>query len=95
MSKLTQEEVQSLICVIKNSDKYAAAGFSIDVSGCGEDLGTIQFSTIPESAASKISKRQKGYWSKVKRVASKNKIPIAEARKIISDEKEKKAKKSA
>jgi hypothetical protein len=84
MSKLTQEEVQSLICVIKNADKYASAGFSINVSGCSEELGTIQFST---SSASKISKRQKGYWSKVKRVASKNNISVAQARKIISAEK--------
>ena len=96
MSMLTQEEVQALICVIKDSDKYASAGFSISVSGGGEeDLGTIQFAANPLSAAAKISKRQKGYWSKVKRVASKNKIPIAEARKIVSEEKEKKAKKSA
>jgi hypothetical protein len=84
MSKLTQEEVQSLICVINNDDKYASAGFSINVSGCSEELGTIQFST---SSASKISKRQKGYWSKVKRVASKNNISVAQARKIISAEK--------
>jgi hypothetical protein len=88
MSKLTQEEVQSLICVIKNADKYASAGFSINVSGCSEELGTIQFST---SSASKISKRQKGYWSKVKRVASKNNISVAQARKIISAEKKKSA----
>ena len=91
MSKLTQEEVQSLICVIKNADKYASAGFSINVSGCGEELGTIQFSATPISAASKISKRQKGYWSKVKRVASKNNISVAQARKIISEEKKKKS----
>jgi hypothetical protein len=87
MSKLTQEEVQSLICVIKNADKYASAGFSINVSGCGEELGTIQFSTT----ASKISKRQKGYWSKVKRVASKNNISVAQARKVIASEKKKSA----
>ena len=90
MSKLTQEEVQSLICVIKNADKYASAGFSINVSGCSEELGTIQFSAT-SSAAAKISKRQKGYWSKVKRVASKNNISVAQARKIISEEKKKKS----
>lgn len=86
MSKLTQEEVQSLICVIKNADKYASAGFSIDVSGHTEELGTIQFSTSA-TTASKISKRQKGYWSKVKRVAAKNNISVAQARKVISSEK--------
>ena len=86
MSKLTQEEVQSLVCVIKNSDKYASAGFSINISGCSEELGTIQFSASP-TASEKISKRQKGYWSKVKRVASKNDISVAQARKIISSEK--------
>ena len=91
MSKLTQEEVQSLICVIKNADKYASAGFSINVSGYGEELGTIQFAASPPSAAAKISKRQKGYWSKVKRVASKKNISIAQARKIISEEKKKKS----
>jgi hypothetical protein len=90
MSKLTQEEVQSLICVIKNADKYASAGFSINVSGSSsEELGTIQFSASP--TASKMSKRQKGYWSKVKRVASKNNISVAQARKIISSEKKKSA----
>jgi hypothetical protein len=53
----------------------------------GEDLGTIQFAANPLSAASKISKRQKGYWSKVKRIASKENVPIAQARKIISEAK--------
>jgi uncharacterized protein YaiL (DUF2058 family) len=89
---LTQEEVQALICVIKNSDKYASAGFSISVSGGGEeDLGTIQFAANPLSAAAKISKRQKGYWSKVKRIASKENVSIAQARKIVSEAKKKKS----
>ena len=91
MSKLTQEEVQALICVIKNSDKYASAGFSISVSGGEEDLGTIQFAANPLSAAAKISKRQKGYWSKVKRIASKENVSIAQARKIVSEAKKKKS----
>ena len=58
------------------------------MSGCSEELGTIQFSaTATATASAKISKRQKGYWSKVKRVAAKNNISVAQARKIISSEK--------
>ena len=64
MSKLTQEEVQSLICVIKNADKYASAGFSINVSGYGEELGTIQFAASPPSAAAKISSDRRGIGAK-------------------------------
>ena len=86
---ITAEEFKTLISVIKNSDKYASAGFNIEVSFVSPYAGkevpvpTIQITDM----GAKISKRQKGYWNKVKKIAEKQNISIAQARKILSAEK--------
>ena len=85
---VTAEEFEALVYVIKNSDKYASVGFNVEVSYLSPEIATtIQLA----DTGAKISKRQKGYWSKVKKIAEKQNISIAQARKILSAERERKS----